>query len=352
MKHIFKEIYLLTIFVMIAATAQAQQIFNNKINIPTEIYQKGDSVIMMFDIDVSRLDIGSERSLILTPVLSDSQQELLYPPLLINGQTRQKAYKRGMALSDDVGFDSDYPVLVTGSHRHSKLHYHESIPYEPWMDNATLYIIEDLCGCAGHQQSINREPLVTAITLEPKPVIVEVIPVVEVVEEKKEFSIRLEFPVSQSVLIQDFRGNRSEFNDLEKGLNEVVNNPNIQITRMDIHGYASPEGGTAFNLKLSESRANALRDYLTQRYNFNNGFYNISFSGEDWNKLIELVDESDMPNKEQILSIISSGPSDQRKANIKRFENGVPYRQMLKELYPQIRRVTLTVYYNKTEIVE
>lgn len=352
MKHIFKKIYLPTVFVIIAASAHAQQIFNNQINIPTTIYQQGDSVVMMFDIDISKLDMGSERSLILTPVLSDASQELLYPPILINGQKRHKAYTRGMALSDDVGFDSGYPVLVAGSRKHNKLHYHETVPYEPWMDNATLYIIEDLCGCAGHQQSINREPLVTAITLEPQPIPIEIIPIVEVVEESKELSILLEFPVSQSVILSDFRDNRSKLNEMENGLKELTDNPNIQIKRMDIHGYASPEGGTAFNLRLSESRANALKDYLVQRYNYSNGTYNVNFSGEDWNKLIELVDESDMPDKDQILSIISSGASNERKANIKKFQNGVPYRQMLRDLYPQIRRVTLTVYYTKEVVVE
>ncbi|GEM_PF-1196714 len=348
------KLYITTVFVMVAAIANAQQIFNNQIDIPTEIYQKGDSVVMMFDIDITRLNIGSERSLILTPVLADSQQELLYPPILINGKNRHKAYTRGKALSENVGFVSKYPILVTGSHRQSKFHYHETVPYQPWMDNATLYIIEDLCGCAGYQQSLNRETLVTAITLEPKPapVVIEVIPVVQVVEESKEFTLRLEFPVSQSVILSDFKDNRRKLDELENGLKEITDNSNIQIKRMDIHGYASPEGGTAFNLKLSESRANALKEYLIKRYDYSSGIYNVNFSGEDWNKLIELVDESNMPDKDQILSIISNGTPEERKANIKKFQDGVPYRQMLKDLYPQIRRVTLTVYYTKEVIVD
>lgn len=355
MNSISKKTYSLVMLSLLTIMAYSQQIYNNQIEIPTKLYQEGNTVYLMYDIDITGLKIGSERTMLLTPVLSNQEKELIFPPVMINGKKRQKAYERGLALSDNVTPISSYEVLVAGKKNKSKLHYHESVPYEKWMDNATLYMVEELCGCGGHREEILRESLVSFIPPAPKPepVAVEVVPiptVIKPVAENREFSTMLEFPVSQHILLHEFENNKEKFIELENNLRSIVNNNNIQISRIDIHGYSSPEGTTAFNLQLSEARANELKAYLLERYPINEGLYHVYFSGEDWNKLIELLDESDLADKGKILSIINNTESVVlRKENLKKLNDGVPYRQMLKELYPQIRRVTLHVYYKEVK---
>lgn len=346
MKNYYKYILVVVTCMLISNYIHSQQIYKNQINIPAKLYQEGDSIIFMYDIDIRNLNLSSERAMLLTPVLEAPGQELLFPPLLINGKKRYKAYERGKALSDEVGLISDYPVLVAGKDNRSTLHYHESVPYQSWMDNASMYMIEELCGCGSHEEENLRELLVQRIDLVPTPVPVVVPPVPDVVDMKEEFSIMLEYPVSRSELLEDFSNNREKFNELNTNLRRILNNDRARITRMDIKGYASPEGPETFNLNLSENRANALKNYLRDKFSFNNDDYNIYFYGEDWDTLARLVQESDMAEKDEILSIITEVSNvSVRKENLKRLNGGTPYKKMLRELYPQIRRVELHVYY-------
>jgi hypothetical protein len=223
---VMKNRYIYAIIIaacMLITDTYAQQLYKNQLNIPTKLYQQGDSIIFMYDIDIRNLNIGSERSMFLTPVLAASAQEIMFPPILISGKKRYKAYERGKALSKEVGLASDYPILVAGKNNHTTLHYHESIPYQPWMANASMFMLEELCGCGGYEEENNRELLVEHIDLVPvvtsTPVVVP--PTTGVQTKKEEFSIRLKYPVSQSVLLEDFDGNKEKIEKLNADLRRL-----------------------------------------------------------------------------------------------------------------------------------
>ena len=72
-------------------------------------------------------------------------------------------------------------------------------------------------------------------------------------------------------------------------IDELKSDPNVKVNRLDIIGYASPEGTLAANKRLSEGRAMALRDYLAYRYDFPRNQYYIVFGGENWDGL-QLID--------------------------------------------------------------
>ena len=65
--------------------------------------------------------------------------------------------------------------------------------------------------------------------------------------------------------------------------------------------------------------------------------FELNAGGVDWGRLAELVNESDMTYKEEVLAILRSHPEEERNDRLKALAGGRPYRSVLDVLYPQLR---------------
>jgi len=68
--------------------------------------------------------------------------------------------------------------------------------------------------------------------------------------------------VNRTEIKPDYRGNMTELIKITSTIDLVKNDPDVSITAVKIHGYASPEGSFANNKRLAEGRAKALAEYL------------------------------------------------------------------------------------------
>ena len=156
----------------------------------------------------------------------------------------------------------------------------------------------------------------------------------------------LDFAVGRSEIVPGFRNNASELQKIHITIESVRNNPDATITGIGITGYASPEGSAASNQGLSGRRAEALRNYIGVEYGLPNSLFSVYGGGEDWKTLDSLVAASAMAEKYALLEVIrSSGDTDAREQRLKAVSGGVPYRQLLAEYYPQLRRSDYTIAY-------
>ena len=120
------------------------------------------------------------------------------------------------------------------------------------------------------------------------------------------------------------------------------------ITEVDIKGYASPEGGYANNAYLAEYRAKALLDYVRNMYDFGNARMQVNFEPEDWEGLELRVEASNLPEKEEILAIIRADEPadwDKREWRLKMLAGGMPYKILLRDIYPALRHSDYVVKY-------
>lgn len=221
------------------------------------------------------------------------------------------------------------------------------------MAGATLNLYEDFCGCAGKRQLIAINMFPTALKLE-KPIVPDTIiqpaPMPAPMIYTKEGSAFVNFPVSQSRILPGFRDNRSELAKIHATLDELLGNQQARITAVELTGYASPEGPHAFNEKLSQRRAEALATYLKEQYQLPYSIYHISWGGEDWTGLYELVTASDMPEKQRIIDIIEqTGVNDTRIRQFRELDQGKSYRYMNEYYFPKLRRVDYKIYYQTEE---
>ncbi len=121
----------------------------------------------------------------------------------------------------------------------------------------------------------------------------------------------IQFPVGKSFIDPDHADNRAELSKIRGNLDLIRNQEAVEITKVIITGYGSPEGRYELNERLSVERAQAMIDYMKQAYSEYFTPYTefeISSMPEDWDGLAELVDADDHltdAEKDKIFEIIT-----------------------------------------------
>lgn len=328
----------------------AQSLYNNTLNLSDVLlWQQGDSLYVRMKIDMQNLYVSPQRSLLLTPLLTDGTHNAALPDIMINGKRRQKAYIRGLSLEDRIPEGFVIPYEERGV-----LTYEEIIPYQPWMGNAAFNLVENLCGCNNDPEVLTQELITNDVSTEAKrlaamtPVVAYIQPPVEMVKMRSEqYEAHLDFPVNKYVIQPEYMNNHKELANIQAMFDKVQNDPNLTVTQVDIEGWASPEGPLKFNEQLSQKRANALKNYLAKNEKVPANLYKVTFGGENWEGLVKALEASSMPDKETFINIIRNTTDDaRRKQEIMRVGGGAPYRTMLKEIYPGLRKVNCKIEYS------
>ncbi|MCD7930237.1 MAG: DUF3868 domain-containing protein [Tannerellaceae bacterium] len=352
MKKIIKiQLYILFMLSGLISQVNGQHLYNGSLSFPAELVQQNDSMYLTMTVNVNNMTLGRNQSLSFTPVLVGEGRQAEYPSLMINGRVRQKALRRAEALDEDTrSYLQKYYVITEAGNSYSRtMTYRAAVPYEDWMRGARVDLIQDMSGC-GKSSELVLENIIgfSPLVYDWDAIPAYIKPQAEAIKVRDDrFEVYLEFVVAKTDILPDFRNNRAELNTLEAGLNTIQNDANLQVTRLAITGYASPEGSVDLNNRLSEGRANAMSDYLAGRYRFPRNVYQVEKGGEDWAKLEQLVAESSgLSAKDEILNIIRTTPDvTERQARLTRLQGGAPYRQLLNEYYPQLRRVLCVVNY-------
>ena len=343
-----KIVYLLLALV-IALPAGAQKLYNDALSLSdVSLWQQGNSLYIDMKIDMSNLAVSPQRSLTLTPLLTDGQHNVALENIIINGRRRQKAYIRGIAIKQELPAGIVIPYEKRGV-----LDYTQVIPYEPWMENASLNLVENLCGCGNNEEMIAQELISNDVSTEAKrlaamaPIVAYIQPAVEVVKERSEqYEAHLDFPVNKAVILPEFMNNHKELTNIQTMFDKIQNDKNLTVTGISIEGFASPEGPLKLNEKLSQNRAEALKKYLTTNEKIPANLYKVSFGGENWEGLRKALANLDVTYKTAVESIIDNYDGQERKERLMKLQGGVPYRYLLRNVYPGLRVAICKVEYH------
>lgn len=347
--------------VCLTANAQQQSFYNNRLVIKQEERPelRGDSLYVSFRIEFDRLRLETDRSLTLTPLLAGKDTARM-KPFVLNGRNRHQVYRRDLSLGIEQA-GTYYAVLKTTGRKEKSLVYRYAFLFEPWMAGATVVLEEDLCGCGGHTEELTCEPLF-AVNLPqrlPAPVVPEPFepvysysqPAPEKIKMRTELKdIYLNFPVNQVVIYPDYMDNRRELASAQEMIMRMNTDTNLAIREVVIRGYASPEGSVPSNYRLSEGRASALKNYLLPRLHDASLPMRSESGGEDWNGVIEKLQVTPIAGRDELLAaILTCDRSDAAETALRRLGGGQPYRDMLREIYPKVRRVLCSVNYTARE---
>lgn len=325
--------------------------------VPVRIEQSGDSLHVDLDVRLNGVRVKSPVSVELTPCLvaPDRMKEL--PPVSVKGRAGFKAYERSLAFDGTTVESAAYAmpdVVLKGYDREDAvIRYRYVLRYEPWMADARVELQHADVSC-GQSRLMDITPLADRITLEK--VIVPVEPMVpqltfvrpeaeEVKRRELQAEVKLDFKVNQTVIEPAYMNNPRELAKIRSTIDELKGDPSISIERLEIIGYASPEGTLAGNRRLSEGRANALRNYLASQYDFPASAYRITFGGENWDGLIRELEANPTAYKDEALSILRFTADEQQRKNQLKNLSGGAYQQMLRDIYPGLRTAVCVIDY-------
>lgn len=123
-----------------------------------------------------------------------------------------------------------------------------------------------------------------------------------------------------------------------KAYNDPKQNVNIEVS-----AYASPDGGLSLNERLAEQREKNTSTYLEKDLKSKNinTEINARYTAEDWEGFSELIEQSDLPDKDLILRVLSMYPdAETREREIKNIS--LVYGEIAETILPQLRRSRIT----------
>ena len=173
-------------------------------------------------------------------------------------------------------------------------------------------------------------------------------------------SVRILFRLSSSELAasSDSGGPRAAIDSAVALLRRAQTDSLLRIARVSISGSASPEGTPAFNRRLSTMRAQALRDYLSSRDALTHIDFQMMPLGANWPELLTLAEaDAHLPYRDETLSLLHDIVADasayegslQPLRRLQRLRAGVPYRYLLRQLFPALRYAELSLCYTQLE---
>ena len=240
--------------------------------------------------------------------------------------------------------------------------YRIAVPYVAWMDNASLEggrVRFERCG----QWLEDATTIVHNIHVEPDP-IVEIAPepavwkpnpalwammtgfidpeVEGVKNRAATASVNIDYPVNVYKVMPAYGKNPDELPKVDTLMASIMGDQYITVNSFRITGYASPEGRYTSNERLAKNRSLGFKDYLQAKYSTGKIPVYNDWVAEDWDGLVKVLQTREMNYRDEALQIIAGTDIfDSRESKLMRLGGGHPYKEMLSEIFPGLRRIEL-----------
>lgn len=295
-------------------------------------------LVVSLDLNLDSLDMPANRQFVFTPLVEAKENNRTMPQIIVNGRKADITFRRG----GSKRFAADVTAVRRKNNTEQTVSYSAVVPYEEWMRNCNVLIAQDLCGCG---DTLDRD--VVELRRLRSPFMPYVRPKAEGIKARVDSGKAfIDFPVDKITLYPDYRNNPSELDKIIRSINVVKNDRNTSITRVEIHGYASPESPYEHNAWLADNRAKTLTEYVRRLVNLPDTVFRVCSTPEDWAGLRDYVAKCSLPNRDKILETIDNTglDPDAREWKIK-LTWPDDYRVLLHECYPALRHSDYKVDY-------
>ena len=355
---------------------------------PGAITVENDSLHLQLEMDLNAVRVNSLTAIYFTPLLQGGHEQISLPPVVVTGSKRFHFERRERALA--VGKPQQaipFQVLPDNRKTGSKIvRYQVSVPYASWMGTSSLLLRQDIKDCCDLQllgvDTLTRDIAVTPaapIRSRIQPVLIDsvktlpdtiCIPAVAIMAVAPEnygltLSVQppavankvkqhvlstvlyIDYPLGKDDVYPDYRNNRKEIEKVDAILSPLLAERQLLIRRIRVRGYASPDGSYRNNEQLAANRSRLFSGYIRDAYALPDRLFDVSSVAEDWKGLAELLDRTKPPYYREALDIISTyGIFSGREKHLMDFRGGIPYKDMLKNLFPKLRRIEVVVEYD------
>ena len=319
------------------------------------VVHDGKDAIVTFNIETDDNSIPSKRKEIIMPYIYNGKDTVWLETVEVYGKNRYKREKQENHLDGNKGWDLEEGQI----HKGEVYSYRDTAPLKRWMAPVNLGIRREIVGCAC-EEDLADENIASATLFEEPPVEPRRIPKdFAVADATREWDfgqdeLEIIFKVSKTEIDPTVFNNEVTFGKILAAVDKIYSNPKFRVDKIEIAGYASPEGRQSFNKWLGENRAKALIDYIIEsrpQYNLTQDNFRLRNGEENWAGLRRHLLASSIEEKDQVVEIMDMDlPDEEKKLKIKAIDNGKVWKKMLDEVYPHLRCARyLAVYYDSTQ---
>lgn len=151
----------------------------------------------------------------------------------------------------------------------------------------------------------------------------------------------IKFMIQQAELRSSETGSQ-KVKDLQAAIKDANNDEKKAINKLEVSGYASPDGGMELNTKLADNRQANAQKFLQKQMKKDKVDAEIeaNTTAEDWEGFQAAMENSNIQDKQVVLNVLKmySDP-EERETQIKNLSN--VYKTIADDILPQLRRSRL-----------
>lgn len=310
-----KLICLYITLIAITLPANAQKFLNDALTLSNiSLWQQEKSLYIGMTFDMRNVIVDTDRSLSLIPLLTDGLHNVPLQEIIVNGKRREKAFIRGLVMTRQ-----ELNAIIVPYNKRETFNYTQVISYKPWMANASLQLVENLCGCGNFLEMNARELITNNVSTETKrlsamsPVVAYIQPTIEVIKNRN-------FDVGQGRIIIRENPKYLSLNEMyqvaisyPKGSKDFVDvfdiavrmYPNDEVANLNAAAVALSQKDLNAALKYMEKADHTTAEFLnnTGVYNFLNG--DIQRAVAAFEQAARLGNEAALSNFRQLHQIMN-----------------------------------------------
>ena len=151
----------------------------------------------------------------------------------------------------------------------------------------------------------------------------------------------IQFFVGDTRVVDTLGDNRRQLDKITSLMRRIVEQQEFWVDTITLTAASSPEGAYAFNDRLSQGRAAALKRYLVRRYGRSiDTMLTVRWVAEDWPELTARIrTDREIVNREAILELIAAEKNPDRREQSIRLRFPQEYAYVRSVIYPQLRAV-------------
>ena len=330
------------------------------------IPERNGRVVLDFIVTLPKLLLGKSRSVVITPILHKPDESVALEDLVIRGGRFSLLQERDYWQYETYveRFRPDTVGREAAFNRFVKFPYPEDVRLDSLVEGrstVTYYYSQ-----AVKTDETSKKMLITlqgqvlavddsAYRLPPSDTLSYVVSsMLSFVDTLPRYCIKvidkfvtvedrnyIQFFVGDTRVVDTLGDNRRQLDKITSLMRQIVEQQEFWVDTITLTATSSPEGTYAFNDRLSQGRAAALKRYLVRRYGRSiDTMLTVRWVAEDWAELTTRIrTDREIVNRDAILELIAEEKNPDRREQAIRQQFPKEYAYIRSVIYPQLRAV-------------
>ena len=330
------------------------------------IPERNGRVVLDFIVTLPKELLGKSRSVVITPILHKPDESVALEDLVIRGGRFSLLQERDYWQYETYveRFRPDTVGREAAFNRFVKFPYPEDVRLDSLVESrstVTYYYSQEV-----KTDETSKKMLVTlqgqvlavddsAYRLPPSDTLSYIVSsMLSFVDTVPRYRIRIvdkyltvedrnyiQFFVGDTRVVDTLGDNWRQLDKITGLMRQIVEQQEFWVDTITLTAASSPEGAYAFNDRLSQGRAAALKRYLVRRYGKSiDTMLSVQWVAEDWAELTNRIrTDREIINRDAILELIAAEKNPDRREQAIRLRFPKEYAYIRSVIYPQLRAV-------------